>query len=90
MAKTSGVLIHQTYGLDYLTRIPEMLIAGIPVIANSIASRSYFDYDGIHIYENSQELAKLINENFCLPKMPLPPIHHENRFVDYLARLIDS
>jgi hypothetical protein len=90
MLKTSGILLHQPYGLGSLTRIPEMLIAGIPIIANSIASRSYFNYDGIHVYENCQELAKLINENFCLPKMPLPPIHHENRFVDYLTRLIDS
>lgn len=90
MVRTSTILVHQTYGLGSLTKIPEMLIAGIPIIANSIASRSYFDYDGVHVYENSQELAKLINVNFCLPKMPLPPIHHENRFVDYLTRLIDS
>lgn len=90
MAKTSGVLIHQTYGLGSLTRIPEMLIAGIPVIANSIASRSYFDYDGVYVYENSQELARLMNVNLCSPKIPLPPIQHEHRFVNYLGRLIDS
>jgi hypothetical protein len=90
MVRTSTILVHQTYGLGSLTKIPEMLIAGIPIIANSIASRSYFDYDGIHRYENSQELAKLLKEDFCSPKMPLPPIHHENRFVDYLTRLIDG
>jgi len=88
MVRTSAILVHQTYGLGSLTKIPEMLIAGIPVIANSIASRSHFDYDGIHVYENCQELVKLIDENYHLPKVPPPPIQHEHRFVDYITRLI--
>jgi glycosyltransferase involved in cell wall biosynthesis len=91
MIKTSAVLLYQSYGLGSLTKIPEMLIAGIPIIANSIASRSYFDYNGIFIYENNQELAELIfNENFCLPKLPPPPTQHEYRFLDYITQSINA
>ncbi|MFM6252168.1 MAG: glycosyltransferase, partial [Dolichospermum sp.] len=90
MIKTSAVLLYQSYGLGSLTKIPEMLIAGIPIIANSIASRSYFDYNGILIYENNQELAELIlNQNFCLPKLPPPPTQHEYRFLDYITQSIN-
>jgi hypothetical protein len=91
MIKTSGILLYQSYGLGSLTKIPEMLIAGIPIIANSIASRSYFDYNGIFIYENNKELAELIfNQSFCLPKLPTPPTQHEYRFLDYITQLVKA
>jgi hypothetical protein len=74
-----------------IVKLLQMLIAGIPIIANSIASRSYFDYNGIFIYENNQELAELIlNQNFCLPKLPPPPTQHEYRFLDYITQLVKA
>jgi glycosyltransferase involved in cell wall biosynthesis len=81
MSETTAVLIHQRYGLGSLTKIPEMLIAGIPVIANNIAARSYYDYNGIHIYNNIQELAQLMSQTFLVPEVPLPPLQDEKRFI---------
>lgn len=82
MSETTAVLIHQRYGLGALTKIPEMLIAGIPVIANNIAARSYYDYNEIHIYNNIQELAQLMSQTFLVPEVPLPPLQDEKRFID--------
>ena len=73
-SEVDAVLIHQVASSGALTRIPEILIAGIPVLINSESARSNYNIDGLNIYENDIELNEyLISEKvFCVP--PLPPI----------------
>lgn len=87
MVETDAVLIHQKFGLGAITRIPEMLAAGIPVIVNNIAARSYYDCNGIYLYENRDELADLIGKKLCVPEIPPPPTQHEKRFINCLIKL---
>ena len=81
LTETRAVLIHQTKGLGVLTRIPEMLVAGIPVIANRIAARSATHLQGVHIYNSPEELHHLLNTEFSEVPMPLPPKNAESRFI---------
>ncbi|WP_088889473.1 glycosyltransferase family 1 protein [Leptolyngbya ohadii] len=76
-----AMLIHQSSGVGALTRIPEMLVAGVPVIANSHAARSAFHYPGVSIYNNPDELATLIQEPLEEPALIPSPIVDEKRLI---------
>lgn len=84
MLNAKAVLVHQQAGAGALTRIPEMLIAGIPIIANSNACRSAYDYPGIYCYDNQSELVGLINRTFEDPPLLNRPLDAEQRFIQCL------
>ncbi|MGK7894471.1 MAG: hypothetical protein AB4372_12800 [Xenococcus sp. (in: cyanobacteria)] len=81
LTETRAVLIHQTKGLGVLTRIPEMLVAGIPIIANRIAARSATHLPGVYIYDSPEELHHLLTQEFEEVPMPQPPKNAESRFI---------
>lgn len=60
MRSTRAAIIHQVPSTGALTRIPELLLAGIPVLANVDAARSYFNQPGVHVYENDLQLLALL------------------------------
>ncbi len=90
MLNTKAILLHQDTGVGALTRIPEMLIAGIPVIASSHACRSAWEYDGVYCYENELELAELMTKDFTVPEIPPSPVNAEKRFINYLNKIINE
>lgn len=47
LLEVKACLCYQEQASGALTRIPEMLIAGIPVLANSLASRSFYNQEGV-------------------------------------------
>lgn len=80
-------LVHQEPSSGALTRIPELLLAGLPVIANNSASRSYHGQQGIYTYHNYTELADFINSELPVPPAPDRPAG-EKYFIDYLKSAI--
>jgi hypothetical protein len=84
-AKTA--LIHQTASSGALTRIPELLIAGIPVIANGNACRSAFSYAGVSCYDDEFELLDRLTQSLAPPPTPPRPIAAEKRFIDAVQHL---
>lgn len=78
---TTAQLIHQSYGLGALTRVPEALIAGIPVLANAHAARSAYDLDGVYVYQDGPELADLIGQSLPPPSPLQRPGEAEERFI---------
>lgn len=66
-----ALLVHYVPTPGALTRIPEALIAGIPVIANRHAARGYESLPGIHVYDTPDELVELAAAE--LPMPPIPP-----------------
>jgi len=87
LINAKAVLSHQRATSGALTRIPEMLIAGIPVIANNIACRSAFSYPGVYCYDNESELADLMSKQIESPSVLRRPIEAEKRFIDCLKQL---
>lgn len=67
-----GIIIYQPPTTGALTRIPEMLLAGIPVFVNFDASRNYFNVDGVIQYHSFEELLNVLS-------MPAPssPVGYE-------------
>lgn len=56
-----AILIHQIPTTGALTRIAEALEAGIPIIANFDAARSYHHNKNLHEYKSIQDLINIIN-----------------------------
>jgi hypothetical protein len=69
--KARALLVHYVPTPGALTRIPEALIAGIPVIANRHAARGYEALPGIHVYDTPADLVDLSAAE--LPMPPIPP-----------------
>jgi hypothetical protein len=88
LTNAKAVLIHQKAGVGALTRIPEMLMAGIPVIANGNACRSAFSYPGVYCYDNEAELADLMTKNLDSPSLLPRPLAAEKRFINCLKKLV--
>lgn len=61
LVNIDAILIYQPPTTGALTRIPEMLIAGIPVIANFDAARNYYNYKGVHVYSTLDELFSFLS-----------------------------
>ncbi|MBR2210294.1 MAG: hypothetical protein IKG84_03130 [Bacteroidales bacterium] len=56
-----GIIIYQPPTTGALTRIPEMLLAGIPVYVNFDAARNYFNVDGVILYHSFEELLSVLS-----------------------------
>jgi hypothetical protein len=78
LIRTRGVICYQESGTGALTRICEMLLAGVPVLANSHAARSYYNLSGVlelrHLEDLPDALEFLKSEDFAVPE-PCPPDH---------------
>jgi hypothetical protein len=90
LTQTKTALIHQTPSSGALTRIPELLIAGIPVIANGNACRSAFNYAGIYCYDDLYELLDRLNQPLEPPPLLPRPVAAEKRFIDAIHHLSHS
>lgn len=56
LEETDAVLIYQPPTTGALTRIPEMLLAGIPVFVNFDAGRNYMDLSDVYLYNSFEDL----------------------------------
>ncbi len=69
-------LCYQENGAGALTRISEMLAAGVPVLANSWAARSYYNMEGLVEFLELENLEKALQEIEHLQgniSIPIPP-----------------
>jgi hypothetical protein len=88
LADIDAILIHQPATTGTLSRIPEMLIAGIPLILNFESARNNYGSDGLYLYENDEQFTKLLmTESFKMPELPKKPIEQEKQFIQYLRQL---
>lgn len=82
-------VIHQPPTTGALTRIPELLIAGIPIFSNQTASRSYAHEAGIYVYYNFEELHNLIDTApLNISRIPERPLQAEKRFIDTIRSFV--
>lgn len=69
-ARCSALLIHTRGGAGAVTRIPEALAAGVPVIVNSNGARDQHGSPGVHVYENAAEFRLLTRADLPCPSSP--------------------
>lgn len=80
-------IIHQQASSGALTRIPELILAGLPLLVNAHAARSNFDVSGLKIYNTYEELTDLLEAQPVMPPVLRRPVA-EQLFVNYLKTKI--
>ena len=86
----SAMLIHTFGGAGAVTRIPEALLAGVPVIANGNAARDQYGTPGVHVYDDPAGFHALISAALPIPPPPLQPMAEETRFQSEVKRLTET
>ena len=83
-------VVYQEASSGALTRVPELLIAGLPLLLNTHAARSCYDMQGIRVYNSFDELLELLHE----APVPIPTVLNqpveEKIFVNYLKEKINQ
>lgn len=76
LGTVKACLCYQEQASGALTRIPEMLVAGVPVLANSHAARSYYNLAGVSEFSDFDELGAAIevleNQDYDVPSPVVP------------------
>ncbi len=62
LRRVKAVLCYQKSGAGALTRIGEMLIAGVPVLASTHAARSYYNMKGVIEFRELDELKEALKK----------------------------
>jgi glycosyltransferase involved in cell wall biosynthesis len=83
LAGASATLIHQPLATGALTRVAELLMAGVPVIANPVAARSTGHHTGVHVFEDEAGLLALGRSSLPMPPIPSVP----EKVVSIVSRL---
>ncbi len=84
----SALLIHTYGGAGAVTRIPEALLSGLPIISNPNAARDRYDTPGVHVYETPDEFIQLTQNALPVPPTPARALQSEARFEAELHRLV--
>ena len=83
-----GLIVHQDRGCGSITRIPDALLAGLPVVASRFAARDTGAHPGIHIYDTQEEMIALVQSSgFAAFSPPRPPAAAVARFTRVLEDL---
>ena len=83
-----ALLIYQPPTTGSLTRIPEMLIAGIPIFANMDAARNFFDVKDVITYHSIEELFNLLSR--FAPYMPYYSVLSQREYSEFVNTLSRS
>jgi hypothetical protein len=81
LVECTAAWIHQPLSTGALTKIPELMIAGIPLILNSDSARSYHNLPGLMEYDNDRDCLKIFQNQLEIPQKPEKPIEFEEQFV---------
>jgi hypothetical protein len=87
MARASAAIVEQRPSVGALTKIPELLLAGVPVIANVDASRNTWSLAGVSHYDSHEQLRALLEGPMPLPPVPARDAAAEERFRRVLGEI---
>ena len=82
LIKVRAAVVHQSPTSGALTRISELLLAGVPVLADTNAARNFFNIPGVFIYEDDTQLAELLVGTLPDNESPVRPATFERLFLE--------
>jgi glycosyltransferase involved in cell wall biosynthesis len=91
LAHVKACLCFQESGSGALTRICEMLIAGVPVLANSHAARSYYNRKGLIEFLDLNDLERALDQVDELDgQIPIPQGPDSSHLVSEIKKIIEQ
>ena len=88
LTSVRAAIIHQVPTSGALTRIPELLLAGVPVLANTDAARSHFCTQGVYVYEDDAQLLTMLTGSLAAFEVPPPsPVSLSTNFLSAVKEL---
>lgn len=78
--RCAALCLHQREGLGALTRIPDMLISGLSIVANGPAARSFVGTAGVNLYDTPGQFRGLLERPLPTPPVPDRPVELEDAF----------
>lgn len=87
LTSVKACICYQEKGAGALTKIPEMLIAGVPVIANSRAARTYYNTAGIHEFHDFESIGEVFDRAQDSGDCPAPVRPDKAALLNVLSRL---
>jgi Glycosyltransferase Family 4 len=89
LVRVRGCIVYQEDGAGALTRISELLLSGVPVIANTHAARSYYHLPGvIEFAEPADILSKLEELRSCEVKIVPPVLPNATNLLEKIHSLL--
>ena len=80
--------IHQQISTGSLTKIPELMMAGVPVLINEDAARNFHNIPGIRVYADEKDCLQALREEIPMPSVPLRPWVQERIFLESVSELL--
>ena len=88
LSQTNGCICYQESGAGALTRIPELRLADVPIMANTYAARSYSGQPGVIEFGRLDDLPDLLNANERLEgQSPSPEAPGNQILIDRIKEL---
>jgi hypothetical protein len=82
--ESHAAILFQEQAGGALTRIIDFLVAGLPILCNPMAARTYYNTSGIYVFSNDTELEALMKSDFPMPALPEVPLNDYKRIIDTL------
>ncbi|OUS18691.1 hypothetical protein A9Q93_03480 [Nonlabens dokdonensis] len=82
LVECKAIIIHQKPTTGALTKIPELLLSGIPVICNTSSARNYYYLNGVHVYKTGNELKKILKHPKLLAPFDFNLENKNKKFLD--------
>jgi len=88
LSTCKAIWINQPPSTGALTRLSEMMLAGVPVIINQSGAKSWQHWHGVNTFLNNEELFDIwTSEKLAAPDCPNPPIAFEKAFLDLVLKM---
>lgn len=87
MTECTFAWIHQNISTGSLTKIPELMIAGVPVLLNADAARNFHNVKGVKVYEQAEDCIEAMKSELPIPEAPERPLVHEQIFIQEIRRM---
>ena len=89
LCRVKAILCYQETGAGALTRIGEMLIAGVPVLANTHAARSYYNMKGVIEFRELEGLGEALKKIGKLTdEIPVPQVPDSSALSREISRIL--
>lgn len=88
-AEVDAAIIHQTPSTGALTKIPELLLSGVPVICNAFAARNYFGFSGVTVYYTLGELPDILEKEMNEKTLSFQPDANIDQVCEAIQQILN-